>query len=125
MGTTAIVITGSGKFSVYLCSAFSCASCLLSLWASSLRCLLPLLVVAAMRLCVCFFVLVVANLQLYSDALGTIYGAYAFSEHFLGVDSWWYWTDFVPAFVPSVSIPTSLSIQVLKVLQLSAMSLYM
>ncbi|RME69762.1 MAG: hypothetical protein D6781_07915, partial [Verrucomicrobia bacterium] len=40
-----------------------------------------------------------------ADPRGTIYGLYAISRHLLGIDPWWYWTDFEPPARERIEIP--------------------
>ena len=47
-----------------------------------------------------------------ADLRGAVYAAYAFSEHILGVDPWWFWTDKEPAFRTSIAVPAGYNLPV-------------
>ena len=47
-----------------------------------------------------------------ADMRGAIYAAYALSEHILGVDPWWFWTDKEPAFRTSIAVPAAYNLAV-------------
>jgi len=44
-----------------------------------------------------------------ADLRGAIYAAYAFSEHILGVDPWWYWADKEPSPRGAIDVSTDFS----------------
>ena len=46
-----------------------------------------------------------------ADMRGAIYAIYAFSEHILGVDPWWYWVDKEPVCRNSIQVPEDFSLR--------------
>lgn len=46
-----------------------------------------------------------------ADPRGTVYALYAISQHLLGVDPWWYWTDLEPAPRERIEIPNDFALR--------------